>query len=75
MQITAEVAGADIQMEHATIKAGAIKHMEESRIPRTENMGLKVEVEGGEVWFTDLPEGLGEVLADAYSKWNEARNV
>lgn len=74
MQITAEVVGADIQMEHATIKAGAIQYMEMQRIPRTENMGLMIEVEGGEVWFTDLPEGLGEALAEAYGKWNEARN-
>jgi len=74
MQITAEVAGADIQMEHATIKAGAIKHVEEIRIPRTENMGLMIEVEGGEVWFTDLPEGLGEALAVAYGKWKDAQD-
>lgn len=75
MQITAEVAGADIQMEHATITAVSIQHIEIQRIPRTDNTGLKVEVDGGDVWFTDLPEGLGEVLAEAYGKWNDDRSV
>lgn len=75
MQITAEVSGADIQMEHPTIKAGPIKHIEEQRVPRTNNTGLLIEVEAGQIWFTDLPEGLGEVLAEAFSKWNEARDV
>lgn len=75
MQITAEVAGADIQMEHATIKAGAIQYMEMQRIPRTENMGLLIEVEGGDVWLTELPEGLGEALASAYGKWKDAQDA
>ncbi len=75
MQITAEVAGADIQMEHATVKAGPIKHIEQTKIPRSGDPALLIEVEAGQFFFTDMPEGLGEVLADAFGKWEEARNA